>query len=188
MERVDPETFQLLDDLQIDPCAWVAPNATVMGAVTIGPGSSVFYQAVIRGDIAPIRIGAGTNVQDGCILHVGAEDPCILGDRVSLGHGAIVHGATVEDDCLIGMRATILNGAVIGKGSVVGAGAVVPEKMIVPPNSLVVGIPAKVLKPVPEGLARIISVTAENYGVYAAAHREHAKPALLPSLTKPGMG
>lgn len=179
MERVDPETFRLLDDLQIDPSAWIAPNATVIGAVSIGPESSVFYQAVIRGDIAPIRIGAQTNVQDGCILHVGAEEPCILGDRVSLGHGAIVHGATVEDDCLIGMRATILNGAVIGKGSVVGAGAVVPEKMIVPPNSLVVGIPAKVVKQVPESLARIIAVTAENYAVYTRAHRareEAAKP------------
>ncbi len=170
MERVDPATFQLLDDLRIDPSAWVAPNATVIGAVTIGPGSSVFYQSVLRGDIAPIRIGAQTNIQDGCILHVGSEDPCILGDRVSLGHGAVVHGATVEDDCLIGMRATILNGAVIGKGSVVGAGAVVPEKMIVPPNSLVVGIPAKVAKQVPAELGRIIRQTAENYVVYAQAH------------------
>ncbi|MNX12622.1 2,3,4,5-tetrahydropyridine-2,6-dicarboxylate N-acetyltransferase [compost metagenome] len=172
MERVDPATFELLDDLQIDPTAWIAPNATVIGAVTMGPRSSVYYQAVVRGDIAPIRIGADTNVQDGCILHVGSEDPCILGDRVSLGHGAIVHGATIEDDCLIGMRATILNGAVIGRGSVVGAGAVVPEKMIVPPNSLVVGIPAKVLKPVPEGLSRIVGITAENYAVYSEAHRK----------------
>lgn len=172
MERVDPATFELLDDLQIDPTAWIAPNATVIGAVTMGPRSSVYYQSVVRADIAPIRIGADTNVQDGCILHVGSEDPCILGDRVSLGHGAIVHGATIEDDCLIGMRATILNGAVIGKGSVVGAGAVVPEKMIVPPNSLVVGIPAKVIKQVPEGLSRIIGITAENYVVYTEGHRK----------------
>lgn len=171
MERIDPETFQLLDDLQIDPSAWIAPNATVIGAVTMGPRSSVYYQAVVRGDIAPIRIGAETNIQDGCILHVGVDEPCILGDRVSLGHGAIVHGATVEDDCLIGMRATVLNGAVIGKGSVVGAGAVVPEKMIVPPNSLVVGIPARVVKEVPEGLRRVVELTAENYAIYAQAHR-----------------
>lgn len=172
MERVDPETFTLLDDPQIDPTAWVAPNATLIGAVTLGPRSSVYYQAVVRADIAPIRIGADSNVQDGCILHVGANEPCLIGDRVSLGHGAIVHGATVEDDCLIGMRAVILNGAVIGKGSVVGAGAVVPENMIVPPNSLVVGMPAKVLKPVSDKLAEIVAITAENYVIYSREHRK----------------
>lgn len=173
MERVDPETFEILDDLRIDPTAWIAPNATVIGAVTIGAGSSVFYQSVIRGDIAPIRIGRMTNVQDGCILHVGVSQPCVLGDRVSLGHGVIVHGATVEDDCLIGMRATVMNGAVIGRGSVVGAGALVPENMIVPPGSLVVGLPAKVVKAVPEAMQGIVTLTAENYAVYAQAHRRH---------------
>ena len=163
--------FQLVDDLKIAPDAWVAPNATLVGDVTLGEESSVWFNCVIRGDLSPVRIGKQSNVQDGCILHVGAEYPCTLGDRVSLGHGAIVHGATVEDDCLIGMRATVLNGAIIGKGSIVGAGAVVPENMVVPPGSLVLGVPAKVAKPLMAVHAEAIAATAQAYVGYSRGYR-----------------
>ena len=163
--------FKLVNQLEVHPEAWIAPGAVVVGSVTVGEGSSIWFGCVIRGDIAPVSIGRLTNIQDGCILHVGAKHPCNLGDRVSLGHGAIVHGATIEDDCLIAMRATVLNGAVIGKGSVVGAGAVVPEGMVVPPGSLVLGIPAKVVKPVDDRLRAGISATAEGYAGYARGYR-----------------
>jgi len=163
--------FELKDDLKIASSAWIAPNATVVGDVTLGDESSIWFNCVVRGDIAPVRIGTKTNVQDGCILHVGSTHPCILGDRVSLGHGAIVHGATVEDDCLIGMRATVLNGAVIGRGSIVGAGALVPENMVVPPNSLVLGVPAKVVKEVTPKLREGIEATALGYAGYARGYK-----------------
>lgn len=164
--------FELKDDLKIAASAWIAPSAVVVGDVTLGEDASIWFGCVIRGDLAPVRIGAQSNVQDGCILHVGATHPCTLGDRVSLGHGAIVHGATVEDDCLIGMRATVLNGAVIGRGSVVGAGAVVPENMIIPPNSLVLGIPGKVVKELPANLREGISITAQAYAGYARGYKK----------------
>ncbi|MBO9540363.1 gamma carbonic anhydrase family protein [bacterium] len=163
--------FQLVDDLKIADSAWIAPNAIVVGDVTLEEDASVWFGCVIRGDIAPIRIGKGANVQDGCILHVGAKHPCTIGDRVSLGHGAIVHGATIEEDCLIAMRATVLNGAVIGKGSIVGAGCVVPENMVVPPNSLVVGVPAKVIKEISPNQRKGIEMTAEAYVGYARGYK-----------------
>ena len=111
----------------IEPTALVAATAVVLGDVTIGAESSVWFGAIIRGDSEAIRIGRQTNVQDGCILHADPGFPCTLGDRVTLGHGAIVHGATVEDDCLIGMRAVIMNGAKIGRGSIVAVGSIVTE-------------------------------------------------------------
>lgn len=163
--------FKLVDARQIASSAWIAPNATVVGDVTLGDESSIWFNCVLRGDLAPIRIGKQSNVQDGCILHVGAEFPCTLGDRVSLGHGAIVHGATIEDDCLIGMRATVLNGAVVGKGSIVGAGAVVPEKMVIPPGSLVLGLPAKVVKSLAREHAETIAGTAKAYVGYARGYK-----------------
>jgi carbonic anhydrase/acetyltransferase-like protein (isoleucine patch superfamily) len=128
----------------IDPRVYIAPGAQVLGNVTIGAESSVWCNAVIRADAEPIRIGRQTNIQDLCVLHVDVRRPCTLGDRVSLGHGAIVHGAVVEDDVLIGMGAIVLNDARIGAGSIVAAGAVVPEGMLVPPRSIVMGTPARV--------------------------------------------
>ncbi|MEQ1826681.1 MAG: gamma carbonic anhydrase family protein [Pirellula sp.] len=130
----------------IDPTAFVAANATVRGQVHIGPEACVLFGAVIRGDIEPIRIGAQSNIQDLCCLHADHGLPCTIGQRVTVGHGAIVHGATVEDECLIGLRAVILNGAVIGSGSIIAAGALVPEGKVIPPNSLVMGIPGKVVR------------------------------------------
>src|SRR5687768_4353275 len=134
----------------VDPTAWLAPTAVVLGDVTIGPESTVWYHAVIRGDCEAIRIGRGTNIQDGCVLHADPGVPCTLGDRVTVGHGAIVHGATVEDDCLIGMRAVVMNRTRIGRGSVVAVGSVVLEGMDVPPGSVVMGQPARIKRQVTE--------------------------------------
>ena len=128
----------------VDPTVFLASGAQVVGDVMIGPGSSVWFNAVIRGDSAPIRIGRDTNIQDLGVLHVDHGVPCILGDRVTVGHSAIVHGAVVGDDVLIGMRAVVLNRARIGSGSIIGAGAVVTEGVEIPPNSVVWGIPGQV--------------------------------------------
>src|SRR5262245_20379434 len=133
---VDPRNTRFRREL-VDTSAWIAPTATVLGDVTIGAESTVWYQAVIRGDTDAIRIGRETNIQDGCVLHADPGVPCTIGDRVTVGHAAIVHGATVEDDCLIGMRAVVMNGAKIGRGSVVAVGSVVLEGMEVPSGSVV---------------------------------------------------
>ena len=131
----------------VDPTAYVAPGAHIIGDVTIDAESSVWFNAVLRSDGESIRIGRQTNIQDLCVLHVDSGRPCTLGDRVSLGHGAIVHGAIVEDDVLVGMRAVILNDVRIGTGSVVAAGAVIPEGTQVPPGSIVMGVPARIQRP-----------------------------------------
>ena len=132
-------------DLIANDC-FIAKNATLLGEVTVGPQSCVLFGAVIRGDCVEVRIGSQTNIQDLCCIHGDPGIPCTVGDRVTVGHGAIIHGATIENDCLIGIRAVILNGAIIGTGSIVAAGALVPEGKIIPPNSLVMGIPGKVVR------------------------------------------
>ena len=156
----------------VDAGAYIAPDAVVLGDVTIGAGSSVWFGAVIRGDSEAIRIGRDTNVQDGCILHADEGYPCTLGDRVTLGHGAIVHGATVEDECLIGMRAVVMNGARIGRGSIVAVGSVVIEGMEVPPGSVVMGQPAKVRRQVNERDRERIRHAAEHYVAAGKVYRE----------------
>jgi len=128
----------------------IAPGAAVIGGVELGDDVSVWYGAVLRGDLAPIVIGAGSNIQDGCVLHVGDNSPCLVGREVVVGHGAILHGCRVEDGCLIGMRATVLDDAVIGQGSVVGAGALVTQGKVIPPRSLVLGTPARVVRTLTE--------------------------------------
>jgi len=148
---------------QVHKRAFIAPGAVVLGDVTIGEQSSVWFSVVIRGDNDPITIGNRTNVQDGCILHADPGFLCTVGDRVTLGHGAIVHGATVEDDVLIGMRAVVMNGARIGSGSIVGVGAVVTEGTEVPPGSMVLGLPASVRRETTEEERASIRRTAENY-------------------------
>jgi len=130
--------------------AWVAPTATVIGAVTIGERSGVFYSAVVRGDTSTITIGEGSNVQDGAVVHADPGFACSIGSGVSVGHAAVVHGCTVEDDGLIGMGAVVLNGAVVGTGSMVAAGAVVLEGARIPPGSLVAGVPGKVRRELSE--------------------------------------
>jgi len=155
----------------VDPTAWIAPSADVIGDVTIGPHASVWYQCVLRGDIAPIQIGAESNVQDLTMVHVDFGRPCTIGDRVGIGHRAIIHGCDVEDDCLIGMGAVVLSGAVVGSGSVIGAGAVVREGMRVPPGSLVVGVPGRVVRTVDEELRSRARLTVEHYRELKEGHR-----------------
>jgi carbonic anhydrase/acetyltransferase-like protein (isoleucine patch superfamily) len=145
----------ITDNLNIDATAYISPQAYVGGTVTIGADASVWPMAVIRGDEGEITIGARTNIQDGCVLHADSDAYLTIGDDVTLGHGAIVHGCTIESGALIGMGAVVLNHAVIGSGSIVGARALVPEGMIVPPGSLVLGVPGKVRPLRPEQQARI---------------------------------
>ncbi len=128
----------------IDDDAWVAPNATLVGKVRVAADANVWFGAVLRGDIDEIVLGARSNLQDNAVIHTEAGNPTIVGEDVSIGHGAIVHGCVVEDGCLIGMNATVLNGAVIGANTLVAAGALVLEGTVVPPRSLVAGVPAKV--------------------------------------------
>ncbi|MDQ0785777.1 carbonic anhydrase/acetyltransferase-like protein (isoleucine patch superfamily) [Streptomyces sp. B3I7] len=151
---------------------FVAPTAVVLGDVTLGAGASVWYGAVLRADVEGIAVGALSNVQDNCTLHADPGFPVSIGERVSLGHNAVVHGATVEDDCLIGMGATVLNGAVIGTGSLVAAQALVPQGMRVPPGSLVAGVPAKVKRPLTEEEREVVTLNATMYGDLAKTHGE----------------
>ena len=132
---------------QIDDQAFVAPTAVVVGAVTMGPHSSIWYGAVARADADQIEIGEGSNVQDGCTLHSDEGFPLLIGKGVTVGHRVVLHGARVDDDVLVGMGSIVMNGAHIGSGSIVAAGAVVTPGTVVPPNSVVGGIPAKVLRP-----------------------------------------
>jgi carbonic anhydrase/acetyltransferase-like protein (isoleucine patch superfamily) len=125
---------------------FIAPGAQVIGDVTLGDYSSVWYNAVLRGDLNRIVLGHHTNVQDGSVLHLSDESGCVLGNYVTVGHGAIVHACTVEDDVLIGMGSVVLDGAVIGSGSLIGARALVPQGTRVPPGSLVLGVPGKVVR------------------------------------------
>lgn len=148
---------------------YVDRSAQVIGQVSLGPRCSVWMNAVLRGDVHSITVGEETNIQDGAVLHgMKGLHPVVLGARCTIGHNATVHGCTLEDDVLIGMGATVLNGAVIGAGSIVAAGALVPEKMIVPPNSLVAGVPAKLRR----------TLTAEDLAanrLYASRYIEYAR-------------
>ena len=157
---------------EVADSAWVAPGAYVVGDVHLGEESSVWYGAVLRGDTEPIRIGARTNIQDGCVLHADPGYPATVGEDCVIGHNAIVHGCEIENGCLIGMGATILNGARIGEGSIVAAGALVSEGKEFPPRSLIVGIPAKRTKDVSEAQAEDIARGVRTYVERAAAHRQ----------------
>ncbi|MGO4806592.1 gamma carbonic anhydrase family protein [Arthrobacter sp. 2MCAF15] len=152
--------------------AFIAPTASVIGNATLAENSSAFYGVSVRADTAAITVGAGSNLQDNVVLHADPGFPCTVGARVSVGHSAVVHGCTVEDDCLIGMSATILNGAVIGAGSLIAAGAVVLEGTVIPPRSLVAGVPAKVRRELSDEEFAGVQHNAEHYQELARAHRE----------------
>ena len=164
----------LTDRLQIDPSAYISPQAYVRGTVSIGADSSVWPMVVIRGDNGVITIGARCNIQDGAILHADPHAYLTIGDGVSLGHGAIVHGATLEDEVLIGMGAVVLNGALIGRGSLVAARALVAEGQQIPPGSLVKGVPGTVTPLRPEMLERIRR-TAQNYVALKQRYQDEAR-------------
>jgi carbonic anhydrase/acetyltransferase-like protein (isoleucine patch superfamily) len=160
----------------IDPTAWVAPNAVVYGRVRLQARSSIWYGCIIRGDQEWIDVGEETNVQDGSLLHIDIGTPCILGKRVTLGHCAIVHGATVEDDALIGIRATVLSRCVIGQGALIAAGAVVLEGTHVPPGTLWAGCPAKQIKELTPEQSERLRMTYRHYCNNAAGHRAFFQP------------
>ena len=149
--------------MTIDSSAYIHPLAAIIGDVTLGARVSVWPTAVIRADTDTISIGADTNVQDGAVLHVDRGFPLVVGSRVSIGHRAVLHGATVEDDCLIAMGAILLNGVVVGAGSLVGAGAVCREGMRIPPRSVVLGVPARVAREATSEITERIRRTMEGY-------------------------
>lgn len=157
----------------------VAPGAALVGEVILGDDVSIWYGAVLRGDLAPVSVGDRSNVQDGAVLHVGDLSPCRIDTDVVVGHRAVLHGCTVERGCLIGMQATVLDDAVIGHGSVVGAGALVTQRTVVPPRSLVLGAPARVVR----------SLTAEDEehalrlaAKYARLKDNYLRDALRPTV------
>lgn len=166
-----------LDELEtrarpvVPESAFVAPSADVLGDVELGEEASVWYGCVVRGDIAPVRVGARSNVQDLSVVHVDVGRPCLIGEEVAVGHRAIVHGCELRDRCLVGMGAVVLSGAVVGAGSFVAAGAVVTEGMEVPPNSLVVGVPGTVIREVDDRLRERMRATIDHYRALARGHR-----------------
>jgi carbonic anhydrase/acetyltransferase-like protein (isoleucine patch superfamily) len=160
--------------MRIHPTAFVHERATVIGDVTLGARVSVWPGAVIRGDTAPIRVGADSNVQDGVIIHVDSGVPTTIGSRVAIGHRAVVHGATVEDDCLIAMGAILLNHVRVGSGSVVAAGALCPEGMQIPPGSVAMGVPARIVRQTTPAERERIARTIANYVALQEEHRRGA--------------
>lgn len=156
-----PDTAQAL---------FIAANATINGDVVLGPQSSVFYGAVLRGDIHEIRIGQGTNIQDNAIVHLADDYGAYIGAWCTIGHAAIIHACTIGDECLIGMGATVLDGARIGARSIVGANSLVPQRFVCPPGSMVYGSPAKVIRPLTAEEQGGLRPWAEKYVVVARAH------------------
>ncbi|GAA2731335.1 gamma carbonic anhydrase family protein [Pedococcus aerophilus] len=148
---------------RIHPSAWIADNATVVGATTMAEDSSVWFSAVVRADGDCITIGPRSNVQDGCVLHADRGIPLRLGAGVTVGHGAVLHGCLIDDDVLVGMGAIVLNGASIGSGSIIGAGAMIPEGTQIPPNSMVLGLPGKVRRETTDAEHEGIRANAQFY-------------------------
>jgi carbonic anhydrase/acetyltransferase-like protein (isoleucine patch superfamily) len=162
----------------LDDTAWVAPGAWLIGNVTLHADASVWYGAVLRADNDAITIGARTNIQDGSVIHVDAGHPATLGAGVSVGHRAILHGCTIDDDVLVGMGAIVMNGAHIGKNTLIGAGALIPEGTIIPPGSVVIGMPGRVRGTT---TAEQVETITRNALAYAASARAVASQASLPS-------
>jgi carbonic anhydrase/acetyltransferase-like protein (isoleucine patch superfamily) len=162
-----------LDKPEVDPDAWVAPGAVLVGKITVRRGASVWYGCVLRSDMkgAFIDIGEDSNIQDGTVVHVDVNMPCRVGSRVTVGHGAVLHAALIEDDALIGMGATVLSGARIGRGSVVAAGAVVPEGMEIPPSVIAAGVPAKVRRELTDEDRARLEIGWKTYACLRDLHR-----------------
>ncbi len=153
---------------------WFAPNATIVGEVTMGNDCTVWFNAVVRGDVNAIRMGNRVNIQDGAVIHCTYQkSQTIIGNNVSIAHNAVVHGCTIEDKVLVGMGAIIMDGAVIGSGSIIAAGAIVTQNTIVPPGSIFAGNPAKFLKNVSPELGEVFMRTANNYVMYAEWFKEN---------------
>lgn len=155
----------------IDESVFIAPGAVIIGAVRLAAQSSVWYNAVLRGDMDSISIGPRTNVQDGAVIHVDAGAPCLIGAGVTIGHRAVVHGALIEDDVLIGIGAIVLNGARIGHDSIIGAGSLVTGHSNIPPRSMVLGVPGRVARQLTEEEVQSIRAAADHYVQHSAAYR-----------------
>lgn len=147
----------------ISQSAFIAPSAEVIGSVEVGDNASIWFQCVLRGDIEPIRVGACSNVQDGSVVHTIEGSPAMIGDWVTVGHCAVIHGATVESHCLVGMGAILLNGVRVGEGSIVAAGAVVAEGTVIPPASLYMGVPARFKRQLDAASRAFIDAHAQHY-------------------------
>lgn len=160
---------------QVHDDAWVAPTATLVGGVRLGPGSSVWFGAVLRADSDDITVGRESNLQDNVVVHVDAGFGARVGDRVTVGHGTVLHGCTVEDDCLVGMGATLLNGVTVGRGSLVAAGTVLLEGTSVPPGSLVAGVPGKVRRELTDDERASIAENTSGYVQRAAMYAEELR-------------
>jgi len=162
---------------EVHPTAWIAPGAALIGKVRVEEGASVWFGAVLRGDIDEIVLGPGSNLQDNVVVHTEAGSPAVIGRDVSVGHGAVVHGCRIGDGCLIGMNATVLTDAVVGEQTLVAAGAVVLEGAVIPPRSLVAGVPAKVRRELTDEEIAAMRGNSERYvtraQAYAAAEADH---------------
>lgn len=164
---------------QIAQSVWIAHNATIIGDVALGERSSVWFNVVIRGDNAPIKIGDETNIQDGSVLHNDEGVPLTIGSRVTVGHMAMLHGCTIGDDCLIGIDAVVLNDAVIGKGCLIAANALIPEGKIIPDRSLVVGSPGRILRTLTDEEFAKLNANAQHYVDNARRFQTGLRPLLL---------
>jgi carbonic anhydrase/acetyltransferase-like protein (isoleucine patch superfamily) len=156
---------------EVDPEAFTAPTSVVLGEVRLASGSSVWYHAVLRGDCESISVGSGSNIQDNSTVHADPGFPAVIGDRVTVGHNAVLHGCVIEDEVLVGMGSTVLNGAHIGTGSLIAANALVPQGMRVPPGSLVAGVPARVRRELTVEERETVRANAAHYVELAGAHR-----------------
>lgn len=160
---------------RIAETAFIAESADVIGRVEIGEHASVWFGAVLRGDIDPIRLGANSNVQDGCVLHTMIGSPTIVGEWVTVGHRAVLHGCRIEDHCLIGMAAVLLNNVVVSEGSIVAAGALVVENTVIPPRCLFMGVPARQHRALAESDRAFIDMHAAHYLEYKKVYLEERK-------------
>ena len=161
-----------LHNVHLDPQCYVASNCTLIGDVTVGKGASIFPGAVVRAEYEPVTIGRRSNIQDNVVIHVDEGFPTVIGEGVTVGHGAIIHGCTIKDNCLIGMGSVIMNGAIIGANSVIGAGAVVAQGAHIPENSLVIGLPAKVKRATTEEEVAFNRYAATEYAEGALAYHK----------------
>lgn len=159
----------------IHESCFIADNATVAGEVSLAENVSVWFGATLRGDMAPIAVGKGTNIQENAVVHVSPKHPAVIGKNVTVGHGAIIHGATIEDNVLVGMSAVVLDGAVIGKNSVIGAGAVVTSDTVVPENTLMLGVPATAVKKLSATASASNAVNAIAYVNLAKKYKSEQK-------------
>jgi carbonic anhydrase/acetyltransferase-like protein (isoleucine patch superfamily) len=165
----------------IDPSVFIARGAQVVGDVRLAADCSIWYNTVLRGDINYVQVGARSNIQDGCILHVENDKPCIVGENVTVGHGAIIHACMIEPECLIGMGAIILSGAFVGRGSIIAAGTIIRENVVVKPFSLMAGVPGRLIRTLDKSSAQTHRKWAQKYSAVAQAHKERGLAAEDPA-------